>query len=779
MDARNDEGTLRVEARGTVDPSDSPREPFRDQSLPVSERVSDLLGRLSVTEKAGQLTQFFYMGIAANIPADFDITTIPEEYRAHLDQPKMVNTAIAEGRAGSVLFIFDPAGANFLQRIALEEGSHGIPLLLGFDVIHGMRTIFPVPIALAATWNPDTAEQAQRIAARESRAIGIHWSFGPMVDITRDARWGRIIEGAGEDPTLASAMAAAQVRGFQGDLGPDSILAGPKHFLGYGASRGGRDYEDAEISDVELYNLYLPPFRAAIQAGARNVMSAYMDLNGVPATGNEWLLTRLLRDELGFEGFVVSDANSVSNMVIQHFAEDLPDAAARALTAGLDMEMTMFNSAYATLPDAVEAGRVSEADLDKAVARILTVKFELGLFENPYVDEQRAVEILDDPASRLLAAEAAEQSVVLLKNDGLLPLDASSRPTLAVIGHLGDSKRDTIGPWVFNHRTDEAVTIREGIAARVGESTQVRYEAGVWAPDRLRASPFDGTDPAITGVPDGWDDDAALEQAVRVAEAADVAIVVVGEPQNHIGEAASRSVLDLPGRQLEQLQAIARTGTPVVLLVMSGRPLDLRWAQEHVPAIAEVWYPGVRGGDAVAAILFGDTSPAGRLPFTWPRHVGQVPATYLANTTFHPEEIDIRYFDETSAPLYPFGHGLSYASFEYSDLQVSDDRVPIGETVTVSVDVTNTSEREADEVTQLYTHQRFGTASRPVRELKGFSRQTYGPGETRTLTFRVGPEELQYWSGARRDWVQDATDIEVWVGGSCTADLHAGFTVTR
>ena len=753
--------------------------PYRDASLPVEERVADLLGRLTLEEKAGQLTQYFYFGGMGEVPADLDLDALPPEARAYIEQPKMVEAAVARGAAGSVLFAKDARTTNRLQRLAIEQSAHGIPLLFGFDVIHGLRTVFPVPIALAASWSMTTVEAAQAAAAREARAVGIHWTFAPMVDIARDVRWGRMIEGAGEDPVLGAAVAAAQVRGFQGDLGPESVLAGPKHFAGYGAARGGRDYDDVELSDSELWNVYLPPFRAAIEAGAQNIMSAYMDFNGVPAAANRRLLTDLLRTELGFEGFVVSDANAVRSLETQHFAADLTDAAARAVNAGLDMEMTTFDPAFGRLPDAVAEGRVSEGTIDAAVRRILTVKFRLGLFENPYADEDAVAATLASVEHRDSARDAAERSMVLLRNEeAVLPLDPAALASVAVIGQLADSKRDTLGPWVFDHDTAEAVTILEGLRARLGDTVRVEHAPGAGIVERLFPSPFDRMDPTVTGTAEDHDDDAEIDRAVDIARRADVAVVVVGQRQNQIGEKASTSTLELPGRQQEQLERIAATGTPVVLLVMSGRPLDLRWADEHVPAILEVWYPGTRGGDAVAAVLVGDASPAGRLPFSWPRHVGQVPLIYSHNRTFEPNEADARYFEEGNSPLYPFGHGLSYSEFDYANLRTGAPSIVVGGTATVSVDVTNCGDRAADEVVQLYIHQRYGSSSRPVRELKGFDRIHLAAGETRTVEFELGPDQLRHWSSATGGYVQDATTLDIWVGGSSTAVLCTELVVT-
>jgi len=750
--------------------------PYRDAGLPVEARVEDLLSRLTLEEKAGQLTQYFYLGVP-ELPEGFDLDSLPPEHRIYVELPKLVETEIAQGRAGSALFVHDPAITNRLQRIAVEQSRLGIPLLLGFDVVHGLRTILPAPIGLTATWDPDLIEEAQSVAAREARAVGIHWTFAPMIDIARDPRWGRIVESVGEDPVLGAAVAAAQVRGFQGDLGSERILAGPKHFVGYGAARGGRDYEDAEISDSELWNVYIPPFRAAVEAGAANVMAAYMDLNGVPAGANRWLLTDALRGELGFEGFVVSDANAVRSLETQHFASDHTDAAARAVAAGLDMEMAMQEAAFARLPEAVAEGRLDVAVIDAAVRRVLTAKFRLGLFEQPYTDEDSAADVLSTSSHRDVARKAAERSLVLLQNRAsVLPLDPASVRNVAVIGQLADSKRDLLGSWIFDHDTSETVSILDGIRSRFADA-HVTYEPGAGITERLFPSEFDRADPTITATPEDWDDDHQIVRAVEAAEAADVAVVVVGQRQNQSGEKASTATLDLPGRQLEQLQRITASGTPVVVVVVSGRPLDLQWADANVGAIVQAWHPGTRGGEAVAAVLAGDVSPAGRLPFTWPRHVGQVPMTYAHHRTFEPQNADRRYFEEESTPLYPFGHGLSFATFEYSEVRVDRDAITVGETAMAEVTVRNTSDRDADDVVQLYLHQRHGTSSRPVRELKGFQRIALAPGEQRTVSFPVGPDQLRYWSAATRGYVQDATTVDIGIGGDSTVPFTTALRV--
>ncbi len=735
----------------------------------IRARVDKLLAGMTLAEKAGQLTQYFYFG--GNEGAD--------EWAN--EQSRQVEVALGRGGASSLLFVRDPGEVNRLQRLTIEGNRHGIPALFGFDVIHGFRTIFPVPIAMAASWDPAAVEAAQGVAAREARAVGIHWTFAPMVDIARDPRWGRIVEGAGEDPFLGAAMAGAQVRGFQGDhLGaPERVVAGPKHFAGYGAALGGRDYDEVNLSASEFWNVYLPPFRAAVEAGAGNVMTAYMDLNGVPATGNRWLLTEVLRGALGFDGFLVSDANAVRSLATHGFAADLTDAAARAVQVGLDLEMAIEDPAYAHLEEAVEAGAISVEAVDACVRRVLEVKLRLGVFDQPYVDEEHARSVLADPSHREVARLAAQRSAVLLRNEGgLLPLEPARLRSVAVLGHLAASRRDILGPWSFEFDLEETVSILEGIRARLGSGAQVTHAPGVRPPERLFSSIFDSFPGNVPVVADGFDDDAELVRAVELARSSDVAVVVLGEWQNLVGEQASRSSLDLPGRQPELLRAIVATGTPVVLLVMNGRPLDMRWAAEHVPAILDIWYPGTQGGTAVADLLFGDVAPGGKLPFSWPRSVGQVPVIYSHTTSHDPDKQAERYWDEPSTPLYPFGFGLSYTSFAYSDLVLDRHELPAGETLQVSVEVRNTGERPGDEVAQLYVHQRYGSSSRPVRELKGFKRVHLGAGESQTLRFTLGPAELRYWSSAARDYVLEASTFDVWVGGDSTASLGASFSTT-
>ncbi|MFC3996245.1 glycoside hydrolase family 3 N-terminal domain-containing protein [Nocardiopsis sediminis] len=744
---------------------------------PEPSRVDGLLAEMTVPEKVGQLIQYFHFDLPAGASTDGG----PEFDAAA--QPRGAEAALDRGGAGALLFVSDPAAVNRLQARAIEGNRLGIPVLFGFDVIHGLRTIMPVPLALAASWDAGLIERAQSVAAAEARAVGIHWAFAPMVDIARDPRWGRMVEGAGEDPYLGGVVAAAQVRGLQGagvGAGSGRILAGPKHFAAYGAALGGRDYDEADVSEQELWNVYLPPFKAAIDAGAANIMSAYMPLNGVPATGNRWLLTDVLREALGFDGFVVSDANAVRDLATHHFADGLDDAGVRALGAGVDLEMAIADPAFDRLVAAVESGEVPIERVDASVRRILGAKERLGLFDRPYVDEDRARTVLADPSHRAVAREAAARSAVLLRNEGaLLPLAAQDGGSIAVIGPLADSRRDTLGPWVFDFDLDETVTILEGIRDRAGDGAEVSYARGIAEPGRLFPSMFEmfaGGGPAAE---EDFDEDAEFARAVAAAAAADVAIVVLGEQQDKIGEGASRSSLAFPGRQQELLEAVVATGTPVVLLVMSGRPLDLVWAAGSVPAIFQVWYPGTQGGAAVADLLFGDADPGGRLPFTWPRSVGQVPIHYAATRSHDPKNRHRRYWDDPSSPLFPFGFGLSYASFEYGPLTVDRDTIALDGTVHVSVDIANVSDRAGTETAQLYLHQRSGSSARPLRLLKGFRRVRLDAGQSATVTFPVGPDERRYWSTAAREWVLEPGAFDVWVGADAATGPGAEFSVSR
>jgi beta-glucosidase len=732
--------------------------PAADQS---GKKADALLQQMTLDEKVGQLSQLFY-GLIPD--------TVKPEERLRMD------------KLGSLLFVTDPALINRLQHIAVDESRLHIPLLFGFDVIHGFRTIFPVPLAMAASWDPALVERAQSVAANEASAAGVRWVFAPMVDIARDPRWGRIVEGAGEDPFLGAAMARAQVRGFQGpELGsPDHVLACVKHYAGYGAADGGRDYDASFISEDNLHNVYLVPFRAAVDAGVGSLMSAYMDLNGVPATGNRFLLHDILRDAWGFQGFVVSDAFAVRDLTTHGFARDGRDAAFRALTAGVDMDMGSRTYTQ-NLASLVEQGRIPLAVVDDAVRRLLVAKYRLGLFDHPFVDETRAQRVLNAPEHRQLARVAAARTAVLLRNENqLLPLNRQKLSSIAVIGPLADSQRDIRGSWSFADDEKEAVTILQGIRNNVPAGLRVEFARGVEMRRRY-PSFFDAFIPTAKAAPlTDAQIDGLIAEAVAVARRSDVAVVVLGENQDMSGEGASRTSLDLPGRQQQLLEAVVATGKPVALVLMNGRPLNIAWASEHVPAILEAWYPGAQGGNGIADVLFGDANPGGRLPLNWPRSEGQIPIYYAHNLTHQPDSapgFTSRYWDMPSFPLYPFGYGLSYTKFAFSGLRLSAADVKAGEPLDVAVDVENTGSRAGDEVAQLYIHQRAGSASRPVRELKGFERITLAAGEKKTVHFTLGRDELSYWSSAEKKWVLEPESFEIWVGDDSTATLHAGFKV--
>ena len=726
----------------------------------VRERVDALLREMTVEEKIGQLSQLF----------------------AFPDQPKKpIDDAVSGGHVGSLLFVTDPHEINRLQHLAVEKSRLHIPLIFGFDVIHGFRTIFPVPIAMAASWDPTLVVSTQTIAAKEARSVGIHWAFAPMVDIARDPRWGRIVEGAGEDLYLGSAIAAAQVRGFQGEyLGaPDHLLACMKHFAGYGAAEGGRDYEASNISESQFYNVYLPPFHAAVNAGVGSAMSAYMDVNDIPASANRWLLHDVLREDWKFKGMVVSDANAVKSLENHGYAKDIQEAALAAFRAGVDMEMAIDTTAYSKgLAAALQNGEVSLPDIEVADRRILETKLRLGLFENPYVDEARSARVLATPEHRTAARVAAERSAVLLRNEGsLLPLKKSAYTSIAVVGPLADSPLDTLGSWAFQQDLNETVTVLSGLRGKVAANTKIKFTPGVQI-QRKFPSFFDEI--FHLKPPASWTSQKAQDEiakAVNLAQTSDLTILVLGEAQNMSGEAASRESLDLPGQEEALLEAVAATGKPVVLVLLNGRPLNIKWAAEHIPAILEAWYPGSQGGNAVANLLFGDAVPAGKLPLTWPRDVGQIPIFYAHNNSQDTQNQGKRYWDEESTPLYPFGFGLSYSTFKFSELSVNRPYIKPGETIDVSFNVENTGTLPADEVAQLYIHQRFGNASRPVRELKGFQRLTLSAHEKRTLHMSLGKNELSYWNAAKKSWVTDSAAFDIWVGDDSAASLHSSFVV--
>ncbi|MGA9814392.1 MAG: beta-glucosidase BglX [Terriglobales bacterium] len=731
-------------------------------------RAEALLKQMTVEEKVGQLNQAagkVIPGLADEKPDD----------------------AIVKGQVGSVLWQFEVKELNRMQHLAVEKSRLHIPLLIGFDVIHGYRTIFPVPLAMASSWDPAVEEAAQHQARRDARAAGVQWTFTPMVDIARDARWGRIVEGAGEDPYLGAAMAAAQVRGFQGgSIGPDSVLACVKHFAGYGAAEGGRDYDSSYIPEVLLRNVYLVPFHAAEKAGAATFMSAYMDLNDVPATGNRWLLHDVLRQEWGFKGFVVSDALAVGKLETHGYARDPEDAALKAFTAGLNMDMASLTYIH-ELPKLIASGKISEAQLDAAVMPILEAKYRLGLFDNPYVDESKVDAALSGPEGLALDRKLAARSMVLLKNDDhTLPLTKNLKK-VAVIGSLADSTKDIEGGWTVEGlfggpSKSHPVTVLAGLKNKLGPNVQVSYVAGA-TPTRKYPSMLDAITGAKTPPPPTAEEVADWITKVRIAaNDADLVVAVLGETASMSGEGASRAALDLPGMQEQMLEAAAATGKPIVLVLENGRPLDIRWAAAHVAAILEAWYPGTEGGNAVADVLFGDVNPGGKLPVTWPLTVGQEPLYYNHNLTHEPEDrpnFTSRYWDISTKPLYPFGYGLSYSTFKFANLRLSKTRMNSEQTTEVQVDVTNTSTVAGDAVAQIYIHQRAGSASRPVRQLKGFRRITLRPGETQTLKFPLGKDELSFWSPQTRAWGVEPGAFDVWAGEDSTASLHTELVVTE
>jgi len=725
----------------------------------VSERVESLLKQMTLEEKVGQITQIG--------PSPLE----PENYRPE--------DLIRQGRAGSVLWTIDSAWIRKMQEIAVKGSRLGIPLLFGFDVIHGYRNIFPVPIAMASSWDPAMVEWAQAIAAHEASVSGINWTFAPMVDIARDPRWGRMVEGAGEDPYLGAAMARAQVLGFQGpSLGtPNHVLGCVKHFAGYGAAEGGRDYDACYIPDALFRNVYLRPFQAAIDAGIGSVLSAYMDLNDVPASGNKWLLEDVLRREMGFRGFVISDAWAVNSLAVHGYARDTEDAAYRGLTAGVNMDMGS-ETYLRHVAKLVESGKVPLELLDQRVREILTIKVRMGLFEHPFADLALKEKVLNHPQHRAATRLAAQRSMVLLRNEnGALPLSKTLQ-SLAVIGPIADSAEEIKGSWTADW--GPAVSVLEGLRNKLPAARIEFVHGGDMR--RLFPMPWDAAEGRkLTPLMPEAEMKKELEKAVEAAKRAESVVLVLGERANMSGEAASRASLALSGNQQQLLEAVVATGKPVVLVLLNGRPLDITWAAGHVPAILEAWYPGTEGGNAIADVLFGDVNPGGKVPVSWPRITGQAPVYYNHNLTHFPEDdpgFTSRYADLVTAPLYPFGYGLSFTTFRFSNLRLDKKSMAASATLHVSVDVENSGGVAGDEVVQLYIHQRAGSASRPVRELKGFQRIALAPGETKTVHFSLGKEELKFWSPETRRWVVEPETFDVWVGGDSRATLHSQFQVT-
>ncbi len=728
-------------------------------------RVDALLAKMTLEEKVGQLNQLSTGSL-----------TGPKQVVGNGDE------LIRKGWVGGILNAVTARETNAFQKEAIDGSRLHIPILFGLDVIHGFRTLFPIPLGISASWDPHMAGQTARFAAQEASSQGVRWTFSPMVDIARDPRWGRIAEGAGEDPYLGSAFAQAYVEGYQGRLDdPTSIVACAKHFVGYGAVEGGREYNSTEISERTLRGVYLPPFQAAVNAGVGTLMSAFNAINGMPASANAFTLTQVLRKEWNFRGFVDSDWTAVREVMVHGIADDERTAALKCFLAGVDMDME-GNIFLNNLPELVRSGRVPASRLDDAVRGILRIKFALGLFEHPYVAEPAVSSPGAAPAGEALARTAAEESFVLLENRNvgdapLLPLTAASGRKIALIGPLADSAEDMLGSWSCQAVSGDMVTLRSALSERAArEGMHLSFARGT----------------GISGT-----SDSGFPEAMEAARGADVVVLALGESGRSSGEASSRAHLNLPGNQEELLEAIVGTGKPVILVVFSGRPLSIAWASEHVPAIIMAWFPGMQAGPALVRTLFGEAEPAGRLTVSVPRSVGQVPIYYNHLNTGRPRIDPIGmgankpdpyyvtgYIDEANTPLYPFGYGLTYTTFSYSAVQVSAASVSaksinLGESwLTVSADVRNTGNREGTETAQLYIRLRGTSVARPVRELKGFRRVHLAPGESRHLEFKLLRESLSFWNADMKD-VAEPGSLYVWVTSDCTQGTPAKVELTE
>jgi beta-glucosidase len=665
---------------------------------------------------------------------------------------------------GSILTIYGAGEINPLQKLAVDESPLGIPLLVGNDVIHGYRTIFPIPLACSCTWAPELVEAGARIAAEEASADGTNWIFSPMVDICRDARWGRIAEGAGEDPYLGMAIARAQVRGFQSVLSNGRrIVACPKHFAAYGATEDGRDYNTVDISERRLRDIYLPPFKAAFDEGAGTVMSAFNEIAGVPASANRFLLGRILREEWGYPGVVLSDWNAVGELIDHGIAADLRQAGKLAALAGVDMDM-VSDAYHDHLLDLVEEGVVPIDIVEKATRRILRLKFALGLFENPYVDGEAAEATFLQPAFRETALEMAQKSMVLLKNeDGLLPINSRNFGRMALIGPLAADQHEILGCWYRIGRAEDCESVYQGLQ-EVLPGTEI---------DLVHGCDLDG------------EEEPDFTEAVTAAETADLVVMVLGEREAMSGEAHSRAYLDLPGYQEDLLKAVIATGKPVIVVLMCGRPLAIPWIAENVGAILLAWHGGIRTGRAVADLLVGNANPNGKLTTSWPRSLGQVPIYYARKNSGRPaaglgtkqfnRALRTVYIDESNKPLYPFGYGLSYSEYSYSALEVVAPSGLDGQLV-VSAVVTNVGDREGDEIVQLYVRDLVGEVTRPVKELKGFRRISLAPEENKRVSFTIPVSELGF-HGLDMTYKVEPGDFKIWIGPDSSRGLEGEFTL--
>ena len=749
-------------------------------SAAIERRVNDLLKQMTLEEKLGQLVQYGDSGFDGQAAPAEDVASVPGKNPATHDKVDAMQLA-ATGRLGSMLNTVGAERTNAYQHAAVEKSRLHIPLLFGADIIHGYRTVYPIPLGLAAMFDPELVTSLSRISAEEASTGGVRWFYHPMVDISRDPRWGRTQEGAGEDPYLGAAMARAYIRGYQGDdlSRPGSVAASVKHFAAYGAAEAGREYNTTDMSQSRLRQLYLPPYKAAVEAGAATIMSAFNALNGVPSSANSFLLQDVLRDEWGFNGFVVSDYTAVMELRNHGIALDAATATRKAIVAGVDVDM-MSHYYDTELPGLVRSGKVPMKVVDEAVRRVLRVKFALGLFEHPYADGKEVTKAV--PENRPQVRRAAEESFVLLQNkpiDGgsaLLPLAQRARK-IALIGPLADNTGEMTGSWGGTTRDPDVVTAKDALEARAKQSGGTLTYAK-------------GTE-ILTTSEDGF------TEALEAAKQADVVVMALGESSEMSGEAGSRAYLDLPGNQERLLESIAATGKPIVLLVFSGRPLELSWAAGHIPSIMEVWFPGTEAGAAIANVLYGDVAPSGKLPMSFPRTVGQEPFSYDQFPTGRPPaHADLtqppgpdsrfisRYLDVPNDALFPFGYGLSYTDFTYANVAVSRSVVPIGEAtrddarhlIIATATVKNTGQREATEVVQCYVRNLGASLEQPVRSLKGFTRVTLKPGESKQVSFDLGFPELSFYNNAGKA-VVEPTNYTVWIGGSSLATEHANFNI--
>jgi beta-glucosidase len=757
-------------------------------SRQLNDRVEALLQQMTLEEKIGQLVQY-----------SAGYATGPGASNLKYDE------LAASGQLGSMLNVVGAEATNHYQHLAVEKSRLHIPILFGLDVIHGHRTTFPVPLALAAAWDPATTALLARQSAVEARADGIRWVFSPMVDIARDPRWGRIIESSGEDPYLGSALARAWVKGYQQDdlSRPDSVAVSVKHFAAYGAAIAGRDYNATDMSELTLRQVYLEPYRAAVQAGAATMMSSFNSLNGIPATANPFLQTKILRGEWGFDGFVVSDWGAVSELV-NHSIGDGPTVARKALEAGVDMDME--GNLYGTVIAAqVRSGKIPVSVVDEAARRVLRVKFALGLFDHPYTTPGPAYDAT--PERRALARKIADETLVLLKNDpvagvgALLPL-AANAGKVALIGPLADNQRELLGAWSGQGEAKYVVTLRQALTERLGDKLLYAPGCGLLEGEDnriLQEASFNGAAAAGHHSP-LLDDSQAIAEAVATTQKADLVVLALGESSAWMeGEASSRATLGFTGAQQQLLEAVVATGKPVVLVVLAARPLELTWADQHVPAILEAWSPGVEAGHAVSDVLFGDGNPSAKLPVSLPRAVGQEPLYYAQLPTGRPAHGDLshmprdagerfmsRYMDVENSALYPFGWGLSYTRFTYAQPTVSRAQVPVGEVLdpahkpvaTVGVDVKNSGSIAGTEVVQLYLRNTSASVEQPVRELKGFARVTLAAGESKRVEFPLGFDELNFYNANIHRTVEPTT-YKIWLGGSSLATAETELKVVE